>query len=44
MTGMEDRLSKIEASVGDQGTDPRIKRYLNVPLYYYGSSMRCNER
>ena len=24
MTGMEDRLSKIEASVGDQGTDPRI--------------------
>ena len=23
-TGMEDRLSKIEASAGDQGTDPRI--------------------
>ena len=24
MTGMEDRLSNIEASVGDQGTDRRI--------------------
>ena len=28
MTGMEDRLSKIEASAGDQGIDPRLSLYL----------------
>ena len=27
-TGMEERLSKIEASAGDQGIDPKISHYI----------------
>ena len=30
ITGIEDRLSKIEAFGADQGIDTRILRYLNI--------------